>query len=65
MPTDKIPTAKLSAKLTTREVCAFLQITPRTLQTLRDKKRLPYIKIGPRLIRYDREAVEAALTNGR
>lgn len=38
--------------LTGAEVCRFLHISPRTLQTLRDKRAVPFTMVGQRSILY-------------
>ncbi len=45
---------------TSREICERYRIDLRTLQGWRDRKLIPFIKIGQRCIRYNLAEVEAA-----
>jgi hypothetical protein len=49
--------------LTDKELVATLNcgFTPRTIATLRRSKKIPFVKIGYRTLRYDAEKVLAAL----
>jgi hypothetical protein len=50
-------------KLTTSQLARRYQVTPRTIQNWRDLEKIPFIRINPRCIRYDAEAVDRALEN--
>jgi hypothetical protein len=43
------------------EIVALLNISPRHLVNLRERRIIPFIRLG-RVIRYDRAAVSAAIT---
>jgi excisionase family DNA binding protein len=47
--------------ISTRQLANYLRVTTRTLATWRKEGRIPYWKIGQRVIRYELSAVEAAL----
>jgi excisionase family DNA binding protein len=47
--------------ITTRQLANYLRVTTRTLANWRKEGRIPYWKIGERVIRYELSAVEAAL----
>jgi len=51
-------------RLTTPQLAARFQVTPRTIQSWRDSGLIPYIRINSRCIRYDPDAVDRALVNG-
>jgi len=48
-------------RLTTPQLARRFQVTTRTVQTWRDQKRIPFMRINSRCIRYDAEAVDRAL----
>lgn len=47
--------------LTGEEICKYLHISPRTLQTLRDKKMLPYTIISERVFLYPETGIRDLL----
>ena len=47
--------------LTGNEVCEYLHISPRTLQTLRDTRQIPYTVIGERTIIYPESGIRETL----
>lgn len=47
--------------LTGDEVCEYLHISPRTLQTLRDTRRIPFTSVGERLIIYPENGIQEVL----
>ena len=47
--------------LTGDEVCDYLHISPRTLQTLRDTRQIPYTVIGERTIIYPESGIRETL----
>lgn len=49
--------------LTGNEVCDYLHISPRTLQTLRDTRQIPYTVIGGRNIIYPESGIRETLLN--
>ncbi len=53
-------TAGATRRATSRQVCERYQVTLRTLQAWRDRGLIPYIRINPRVVRYDLEEVEKA-----
>ena len=48
--------------LTGEEVCDLLHISPRTLQTLRDRRQIPFVAISERNILYPESAIRETLT---
>lgn len=48
--------------LTGVEVCEYLHISPRTLQTLRDRRQIPFVAISERNILYPESAIRETLT---
>ena len=48
--------------LTGKEVCEYLHISPRTLQTLRDTRQIPFVAISERNILYPESAIRETLT---
>lgn len=48
--------------LTGEEVCEYLHISPRTLQTLRDTRQIPFVAISERNILYPESAIRETLT---
>ena len=48
--------------LTGSEVCDLLHISPRTLQTLRDTRQIPFVAISERNILYPESAIRETLT---
>lgn len=47
--------------MTGDEVCEYLHISPRTLQTLRDMRRIPFTSVGERLIIYPESGIHEVL----
>lgn len=47
--------------LTGNEVCDYLHISPRTLQTLRDRRQIPYTVISRRAFLYPEKGIEEVL----
>lgn len=58
---QKVDVKNLSAWMDSQDVCLRLNISPRTLQTLRDNGKLPYSQIQHKIF-YKPEDVEALLT---
>ena len=48
--------------LTGEEVCEYLHISSRTLQTLRDRQQIPFVAISKRNILYPESAIREMLT---
>lgn len=48
--------------LTGAEVCEYLHISPRTVQTLRDTRQIPFVAISERNILYPESAIRETLT---
>ena len=65
---DKNPRWKILSKvlkiryLTGAEVCEYLHISPRTLQTLRDTRQIPFTVVSERNILYPESAIRETLT---
>lgn len=47
--------------MTGDEVCEYLHISLRTLQTLRDMRRIPFTSVGERLIIYPESGIQGVL----
>ena len=47
--------------LTTRDVCTRLRISMKTLQILRKRRKIAYIRFGHRSIRFREQAIEEFL----
>ena len=47
--------------LTGEEVCGYLHISPRTLQTLRDTRQIPYTVISGRVFLYPETGIRETL----
>ena len=47
--------------LTGEEVCTHLHLSPRTLQTLRDRRQIPFTVLGNRLLLYPESEIRAVL----
>lgn len=47
--------------MTGDEVCEYLHILPRTLQTMRDMRRIPFTSVGERLIIYPENGIHEVL----
>lgn len=48
--------------LTERQTAAALACSPRHLVNLRNQGKIPFLKLGTKLVRYQPEAVAAALS---
>lgn len=51
-----------SENLTGKEVCDLLHISPRTLQTLRDTRQIPFTVVSERIILYPETGIREMLT---
>ncbi len=47
--------------LSKKEMAKALDISVRHLETLMDRKKLPYIRLSPNVVRFDERLVTAAL----
>jgi excisionase family DNA binding protein len=56
----RLPVSRKS--LTKRELARELHVSTRTLDTWMQQKKIPYKKLSPRLVRFDLDAVEKALS---
>lgn len=48
----------MTSLLTSREVCLRLNVSRKTLQLLRHRRKIAYVRFGHRSIRFREEAVE-------
>ena len=55
------PSVMKERYLTGEEVCAYLHISPRTLQNLRDTQQIPFTVIGGRNIIYPESGIRETL----
>lgn len=56
------PPVSSESNLTSKEVCDLLHISSRTLQTLRDKRQIPFVALSDRNILYPESAIREMLT---
>ena len=56
------PSIREECYLSGDEVCDYLHISIRTLQTLRDTRKIPFTVVGERTILYPEEGIRAILT---
>jgi excisionase family DNA binding protein len=55
------PLGAREKQISTRELAAFLRVSTRTVHAWKAQGKIPYWKIGQRILRYELSAVEAAL----
>lgn len=55
------PPVSSESNLTGKEVCDLLHISPRTLQTLRDKRQISFVALSDRNILYPESAIREML----
>ena len=55
------PSIKDERYLTSEQVCEYLHISIRTLQTLRDSRQIPFTMVGNRTILYPESGIREAL----
>jgi excisionase family DNA binding protein len=53
--------SNLSSLLTKRELARLLNVHPRTINASMAARRIPFVRVGPRMVRYDKHAIERAL----
>lgn len=56
------PPVSSESNLTGKEVCDLLHISPRTLQTLRDTRQIPFTVVSERIILYPETGIRETLT---
>lgn len=56
------PPVSSESNLTGKEVCDLLHISPRTLQTLRDTRQIPFTVVSERIILYPETGIREMLT---
>jgi excisionase family DNA binding protein len=49
--------------LTVKEVCEITNLSKQTIYTEVYKRSIPFVKFGPRLLRFDREQIENWMEN--
>lgn len=54
------PTVGIEPLAREEEILAYLQVSERTLATYRQQRLIPFVRLG-RTVRYNREAVQAAI----
>lgn len=57
------PTIREERYLNSAEVCEYLHVSLRTLQTLRDTRQIPFTLIGERIILYPETGIRETLLN--
>ncbi len=57
------PTIREERYLSSAEVCEYLHISLRTLQTLRDTRQIPFTLVGERIILYPENGIRETLLN--
>ena len=55
------PSIRDERYLTGEEVCRYLHVSPRTLQTLRDTQQIPFTVISGRVFLYPEKGIEEVL----
>ena len=61
MPAHPVSIPDLGALLTKDELAKLLNVHPRTINAWMAARRIPFVRVGPRMVRYDKHAVERAL----
>ncbi len=56
------PLGEREKQVSTRELANFLGVTTRTVHAWKAQGKIPYWKIGQRILRYELSAVERALS---
>lgn len=59
------PSIKNERYLTGEEVCEYLHISPRTLQTLRDTRQITYTTVSDRVFLYPESGIREVLERNR
>ena len=59
------PSIKCERYLTGEEVCEYLHISPRTLQTLRDTRQITYTAVSDRVFLYPEAEIREVLERNR
>ena len=59
------PSIKNERYLTGEEVCEYLHISPRTLQTLRDTRQITYTAVSDRVFLYPEAGIREVLERNR
>lgn len=59
------PSIKSECYLTGEEVCEYLHISPRTLQTLRDTRQITYTTVSDRVFLYPEAGIREVLQRNR
>ena len=62
---SKLTDQELARLLTYQELAKLLGIKVNTLYTLVSQRRIPHVRIGSRLVRFDRRQIERWLTAKR
>lgn len=57
------PTIREERYLSSAEVCQYLHVSLRTLQTLRDTRQIPFTLVGERIILYPENGIRETLLN--
>lgn len=60
-----IPSIKNERYLTGEEICEYLHISPRTLQTLRDTRQITYTMVSDRVFLYPEAGIREVLQRNR
>lgn len=56
-----VPSIRKERYLTGNEVCDYLHVSPRTLQTLRDTRQIPYTAVSGRVFLYPESGIKEVL----
>ena len=56
-----VPSIRKERYLTGNEMCDYLHISPRTLQTLRDTRQIPYTAVSGRVFLYPESGIKEVL----
>ena len=60
---NHVPSIRGERYLSGDEVCAYLHISPRTLQTLRDRREIPFTVLSGRVFLYPETGIREVLMN--
>lgn len=56
-----VPSIRKERYLTGNEMCDYLHVSPRTLQTLRDTRQIPYTAVSGRVFLYPESGIKEVL----
>lgn len=54
---------RTSGLMTTRELAGWLRVTPQTVRDWSRTGRIPFVRVSPKVVRYELSAVLAAISS--